>query len=80
MLLTKAGKLRNPTLVGGLGLAVGLWAWYVQWCVYLTLFDGAGEAQKIGSQASYLSTTFSPDVFLFTLANVSRRGVQVKYI
>ena len=68
-LLTKAGKLRNPKLVGWLGLAVGLWAWYVQWCVYLTLFDGAGEAQKIGSQASYLSTTFSTDVFLFTLAN-----------
>ncbi|MBG8553390.1 hypothetical protein [Hymenobacter guriensis] len=62
--VTKAGKLRNPALVGWLGLAVALWAWYVQWCVYLTLLAGAGETESLGSRASFTHTTFDATVFL----------------
>ncbi|UYZ62800.1 hypothetical protein [Hymenobacter weizhouensis] len=62
--LTKAGKLRNPALVGWLSLGVAVWAWYVHWAVYITLLAGAGETQALGSRASYTSTTFEADLFL----------------
>ncbi|PJJ54567.1 hypothetical protein [Hymenobacter chitinivorans] len=66
-LLTKAGKLRHPALVGWLAVLVGLWAWYVQWALYLTLLDGAGETESLGRRASFTHTTFEADVFLTLL-------------
>jgi hypothetical protein len=63
-LQTKAGKLRNPALVGWLALAIGLWAWYVQWAVYLTLLNGAGETEHAGRRFSITHTTFELDTFL----------------
>ncbi|TYZ13382.1 hypothetical protein FY528_02940 [Hymenobacter lutimineralis] len=67
--LTKSGKLRSPALVGWLSFALALWAWYLQWCVYLTLLFGAGETESLGSRASFTHTTFEADVFLGTLLN-----------
>ena len=61
--LARAGRLRSPALAGWLGAGVGAWAWYVQWCLYLTLLFNAGEAHELGSRASYLSTTFAGDTF-----------------
>lgn len=66
--LTTMGKLRNPALVGWLAVAVGLWAWYVQWTLYLTLLNGAGETESLGHRASFTHTTFESDVFLSLLA------------
>ncbi|UOQ72584.1 hypothetical protein [Hymenobacter cellulosilyticus] len=65
--LTTLGKLRNPALVGWLAIVVGLWAWYVQWALYLTLVNGAGETESLGSRASFTHTTFNADVFLSLL-------------
>ncbi|TGE21820.1 hypothetical protein E5K00_16265 [Hymenobacter aquaticus] len=62
--MTTVGKLRNPALVGWLALAVGLWAWYVQWAVYLTLLNGAGETEHAGHRFSITHTSFEPDTFL----------------
>lgn len=62
--MTTVGKLRNPALVGWLALAVGLWAWYVQWAVYLTLLNGAGETEHAGRRFSITHTSFELDVFL----------------
>ncbi|TGE27228.1 hypothetical protein [Hymenobacter metallicola] len=69
--LTKAGKLRNPALVGWLTLALGLWAWYVQWVVYITLLSGAGETESLGSRASFTHTSFDTDIFLGALTSPS---------
>ena len=63
-IMTKVGRLRNPRLVGVLGVVVGLWAWYVQWCVYITLLAGAGEVEEFGSRFSVAHTSFDFDVFL----------------
>ncbi|MCB2376298.1 hypothetical protein LGH70_01805 [Hymenobacter sp. BT635] len=62
--MTTVGKLRNPALVGWLALAVGLWAWYVQWAVYLTLLNGAGETEYAGHRFSITHTSFETDTFL----------------
>ncbi|RSK51108.1 hypothetical protein [Hymenobacter rigui] len=67
--LARAGKLRNPALAGWLGFAVGLWTWYVQWCVYLTLLAGAGETEQVGSRMSFTHTTFQPEAFLHFLSD-----------
>ncbi|MDU0369473.1 hypothetical protein ACFPAF_03635 [Hymenobacter endophyticus] len=67
--MVRAGKLRNPKLVGWLSVAIGVWAWYVQWCVYIALLAGAGETESLGSRASFTHTTFQEDVFLGSLLN-----------
>ncbi|MCA8831820.1 hypothetical protein [Hymenobacter pini] len=65
----KVGKMRNPAVAGWLGFAVGIGAWYVQWCVYLTLLAGAGEVEHLGSRVSFTHTSFQPEVFLNVLAS-----------
>lgn len=67
--MVRAGKLRNPRLVGWLSVAIGVWAWYVQWCVYIALLAGAGDTESLGSRASFTHTTFQEDVFLGSLFN-----------
>lgn len=67
--LVKLGKIRNPKLVGWLSFGVGVWAWYVQWCVYLTLLAGAGETESFGSRASITHTSFEPEFFLGALGS-----------
>ncbi|RSK46147.1 hypothetical protein [Hymenobacter perfusus] len=67
--MVRVGKLRNPKLVGWLSVAIGVWAWYVQWCVYIALLAGAGETESMGSRASFTHTTFQEDVFLGSLLN-----------
>ncbi|RSK37133.1 hypothetical protein [Hymenobacter metallilatus] len=62
--MVRTGKIRNPRLAGWLSVAVGVWAWYVQWCVYMALLAGAGETESLGSRASFAHTTFQEDVFL----------------
>ncbi|WP_019946226.1 hypothetical protein [Hymenobacter aerophilus] len=62
--LVKSGHLRNPTLAGLLGVVVGLWGWYVQWCVYITLLAGAGEVEQFGSRFSVAHTSFDFNFFL----------------
>ncbi|MCB2406956.1 hypothetical protein [Hymenobacter lucidus] len=66
--MTTVGKLRNPALVGWLALAIGLWAWYVQWAVYLTLLNGAGETEYAGRRFSITHTSFELDTFLGIIA------------
>lgn len=68
-LMVRTGKLRNPKLAGGLAVVVALWAWYVQWCVYLALLAGAGETESLGSRASFTHATFQEDIFLGLLVS-----------
>ncbi|SES84955.1 hypothetical protein [Hymenobacter actinosclerus] len=67
--LVVAGKLRNPALAGLLGALVGVWGWYVQWCVYITLLAGAGEVEEFGSRFSVAHTAFEFEAFLYYLTN-----------
>ncbi|SDX79728.1 hypothetical protein [Hymenobacter psychrophilus] len=67
--LVRAGRIRNPTLAGLLGALVGIWAWYVQWCVYITLLAGSGEVEKFGSSFSVAHTAFEFEAFLYYLTN-----------
>lgn len=67
--LVQAGSIRNPALAGALGALVGVWAWYVQWCVYITLLAGAGEVESFGSSFSVAHTAFEPEAFLYYLTH-----------
>ncbi|MGI4871343.1 MAG: hypothetical protein ACRYFX_09205 [Janthinobacterium lividum] len=59
-LLVQVGKLRNPSAVGWLALAVGLVALYLEWTVYLTL---------LASTVADTGTTFTFNTFVGLLTH-----------
>jgi len=61
MTLVRLGRLRNPAVVTGLGLVVGLAAVYLEWSVYLTLFFNS-TTTGAGADAD-TSTSFSNHLF-----------------
>ncbi|MDJ0364348.1 hypothetical protein QMK33_04235 [Hymenobacter sp. H14-R3] len=66
-MLARLGKLRSPGAVGGLALAVGLVAVYLEWAVYLTLLLNS-ETTGTGKAAD-TSTSFSPSIFTAVLTH-----------